>query len=85
MLLALTGIVLYPSLTGIQVIPQIINDLLPVGIKGLGIAGLFAVSMGNIDSYLHAAGLTLVHDIVKPICDQYKLVINELHWIQGPQ
>jgi hypothetical protein len=53
---------------------------LPAGIKGLAMAGLFAVSMGNIDSYLHAAGLTLVHDIVKPLCDKGRLVINELRW-----
>jgi hypothetical protein len=24
-----------------------------------------------------------VHDIVKPVCDQHKLVIHELYWIQG--
>ena len=80
MLLALTGIVLYPTLEGAQVVPQIIKDLLPIGTKGLAMAGLFAVSMGNIDSYLHAAGLTLVHDIVKPLCDKGGLVINELKW-----
>jgi len=50
MLLALTGIVLYPILEGAQVVPQIIKELLPAGIKGLAMAGLFAVSMGNIDS-----------------------------------
>ncbi|MCU0318211.1 MAG: hypothetical protein MUC61_02605 [Amoebophilaceae bacterium] len=80
MLLALTGIVLYPTLEGAQVVPQIIKDLLPVGIKGLAMAGFFAVSMGNIDSYLHAAGITLVHDIVKPICDKFSLGIDELRW-----
>ena len=80
MLLALTGIVLYPTLEGAQVVPQIIKDLLPVGIKGLAMAGLFAVSMGNIDSYLHAAGITLVHDIAKPICDKVGLGIDELRW-----
>jgi Na+/proline symporter len=78
MLLALTGVVLYPTLEGAQVVPQIIKDLLPTGTKGLAMAGLFEVSMGNIGSYLHAASITLVHDIIKPICDRVSLVINEL-------
>jgi Na+/proline symporter len=83
MLLGLAGLVLYPNLSGVQVMPQIINDLLPVGVKGLAMVGLFAITMATIDSFLHAAGITLVHDIVKPLCDKYNLAINELGWIKG--
>ena len=82
MLLGLAGLVLYPDLAGAQVVPQIINDLLPIGIKGLAIVGLFSVTMATVDSFLHAAGITLVHDIVKPLCDQNSWVINELRWAQ---
>jgi Na+/proline symporter len=80
MVIGLSGLVLYPNLAGAQVVPKIINDLLPVGLKGLAIAGIFSVSMATIDSFLHAAGLTLVHDIVKPLCDKGSLVIDELKW-----
>ena len=80
MVLGLSGLVLYPNLAGVQVVPQIVKELLPAGVKGLAIAGLFAVSMATVDSFLHAAGLTLVQDVVKPLCDKGKLVINELKW-----
>jgi Na+/proline symporter len=82
MFLALAGMVLYPNLEGTQLVPQIVKDILPVGIKGLAIAGFFSVSIGNTDSYLHAAGLTLVHDVAKPLCDKRGLVINELKWVR---
>ncbi|MEL6358390.1 MAG: HD domain-containing protein, partial [Bacteroidota bacterium] len=82
MLIGLAGIILYPNLKGHAVVPQIVNDILPVGIKGVAIAGLLAVTMATIDSFLHAAGLTLVHDVVKPLCDKRKLKINELRWTQ---
>ncbi|MEM7055480.1 MAG: HD domain-containing protein [Bacteroidota bacterium] len=82
MLLGLAGLVLYPSLAGTQVVPQIINDLLPVGLKGLAITGLLAVTMSTVDSFLHATGITFVHDIVKPLCDKGNLTINELRWVK---
>ncbi|MHA7878132.1 MAG: sodium:solute symporter family protein, partial [Bacteroidota bacterium] len=82
MLAGLAGVILYPSLSGVRVIPMLINNLLPIGIKGLAIAGLIAVTMATIDSFLHAAGLTFTHDVVKPLCDKSGLVINELKWTQ---
>ncbi|XWN35047.1 MAG: sodium:solute symporter family protein [Roseivirga sp.] len=80
LLIGLAGIVLYPKLEATQVFPHIVHELLPVGIKGLVIAGALAVSMSTIDSYLHAAGLTLTHDVLKPLCDMRKVVIDELTW-----
>jgi Na+/proline symporter len=80
MLIGMAGLVLYPTLQGQQVVPHLINNLLPVGIKGIAMAGLFAVTMSTIDSFLHAAGLTLVHDVVKPLCDKRGITIKELNW-----
>ncbi len=50
----------------------IINDLLPIGIKGLAIAGFFALIMSTADSFLHIAGLSMVHDVLKPIARNKK-------------
>ncbi|XWN35048.1 MAG: hypothetical protein ROO73_05650 [Roseivirga sp.] len=80
MLIGLAGIVLYPQLEATQVFPHIVQDLLPTGIRGLVIAGALAVSMSTIDSYLHAAGLTFTHDVLKPLCDSRKIAIDELAW-----
>ncbi len=80
MLMGMAGLILYPTLAGQQVVPQIINDLLPIGIKGMAIAGLFAVTMSTVDSFLHAAGLTLVHDVIKPLSDKRGMAIKELNW-----
>ena len=80
MLIGLTGIVLYPNLKAINIFPHIVQELLPIGVRGLAIAGALAVSMSTIDSYLHAAGLTLTHDVLKPLCDRRNIVIDELAW-----
>jgi Na+/proline symporter len=66
MLIGLAGIVLYPQLKGLQLIPHIVHHLIPTGLKGLIMAGLLGIVTSTIDSYLHAMGLTAVHDILQP-------------------
>jgi len=66
MLIALAGVILYPTGEGTEIVPHMINDFFPVGVKGLAIAGLLAIVMSTIDSHLHVTGLMLVHDIIKP-------------------
>ncbi|MEO1219377.1 MAG: HD domain-containing protein [Bacteroidota bacterium] len=79
-LLGLAGLHLYPHVEARSIVPTIIQELLPVGAKGLAISGLLAVVMSTADSYLHAAGLLLTHDVFKPLCDRYNLSIDELKW-----
>jgi Na+/proline symporter len=78
MFLGFAALVLYPNIDPNHVFPHIVQELLPIGFKGLAIAGLLAVIMSTADSYLHAAGLVLAHDIIKPICDKTNTKINEL-------
>ena len=80
MLIGLSAIVLYPQLDKKQVLSHLIYELLPVGIKGLCIVGILSVGISSISSYLHAAGLTLTHDVIKPIADRSKKSINEVKW-----
>ena len=82
MLIGLAGLVLYPHIESKEVVSTIIHKLLPVGIKGMAMAGVLAVCMSTIDSYIHAAGVTLVHDIVRPICAQRGAPIDELRWVR---
>lgn len=67
LVISLAGLVLYPHLDGLQLIPHLVHDLLPVGARGLLLAGLLGIVLSTIDSYLHAMGLTAVHDVLKPL------------------
>ncbi|MEL6153090.1 MAG: sodium:solute symporter family protein, partial [Bacteroidota bacterium] len=80
MLIGLAGVVLYPTLEATKLFPHLIEELMPVGIKGITIAGVLAVSTSTIDSYLHVCGLTFAHDVLEPICQQRNITINELRW-----
>ncbi|MEM7383287.1 MAG: sodium:solute symporter family protein, partial [Bacteroidota bacterium] len=79
-LIGLTSIVLYPEATDTPIVLRIVSDILPVGIKGLAMAGLLAVTMATFDSFLHAAGLTLVHDVIRPLYNRRDGSLNELAW-----
>lgn len=66
-ILGLVAFVLEPNLKADLAFPYLVNQILPVGIKGFVIAGLLAVIMSTADSYLHLTGLMFCHDVVKPI------------------
>jgi Na+/proline symporter len=49
-----------------KVLPAVIGTILPVGIKGVVLAGLIAAAMSTFDSTLNAGASYLVVDIYKP-------------------
>eukprot|EP00540_Astrosyne_radiata_P000815 CAMPEP_0116860260 /NCGR_PEP_ID=MMETSP0418-20121206/22303_1 /TAXON_ID=1158023 /ORGANISM="Astrosyne radiata, Strain 13vi08-1A" /LENGTH=533 /DNA_ID=CAMNT_0004494621 /DNA_START=3421 /DNA_END=5019 /DNA_ORIENTATION=- len=80
-LLGLASIVLHPDTPqDVPIVPHMVTKILPVGLKGLTMAGLIAITMATFDSFLHAAGLTLIHDVMRPLCSRLKQPINELQW-----
>jgi Na+/proline symporter len=50
-----------------SVLPMMLNQVLPWGIKGLVIAGLLAAFMSTFDSTLNVAASFIVNDLVKPV------------------
>ena len=78
LVISFSALILYPHIEGKQIIPHIVQNLLPVGIKGLAMASLFAIGMSSIDSFLHAAGLTCMHDVIKPFIKNKD--ISEVSW-----
>lgn len=68
--MGLIAVTYYPTIEGTLVIPHLIHEMLPVGLKGLAIAGILAVIMSTADSVLNAASVTFVHDALKPICQK---------------
>jgi Na+/proline symporter len=80
MLIGLSAIILYPSLTGKSILPHMIQELIPIGAKGIAIAGLFAIAMSTADSFLHTGGILLSHDVLSPIYKKRGMALNELKW-----
>jgi len=57
---------LYPDLeNGDQVFPTLVAEMLPMGIAGLVLAGLFAAIMSSIDSTLNSSSTLLMHDFIQ--------------------
>lgn len=50
-----------------RVLPMVLNQVLPVGIKGLVLAGLIAAFMSTFDSTLNVAASYIVNDLIKPV------------------
>lgn len=48
------------------VLPHLINDIIPWGIKGFVIVGFLAAVMSTADSDLNISAITLVKDIIRP-------------------
>lgn len=49
-----------------QVLPYVMQNFLPVGLKGILLAGLFAAFMSTFDSTINAGAAYLVNDVYKP-------------------
>jgi solute:Na+ symporter, SSS family len=50
-----------------MVLPIVLNRVIPVGIKGVILAGLLSAFMNSVDSMLNVAASFLVNDFVKPV------------------
>ncbi len=50
-----------------RVLPMVLNRVLPVGVKGLVMAGLIAAFMSTFDSSLNVAASFIVNDLIKPV------------------
>lgn len=77
MTIAFAALKLYPALEANEIIPTMIRDLLPIGIKGLAISGILAVIMSTADSYLNTAGILITQNsgLVRTTNEQTKLRI----------
>ena len=76
-IMGLLGLIAYsmnPDITPNLALPFLIDNLLPVILKGLAISALLAIFMSTIDSDLHVLGLSVVQDLIIP---NKKKVISE--------
>jgi SSS family solute:Na+ symporter len=64
----LVAAVLMPGLSDATlVLPSMIKEVLPVGLRGMVVAGVIAVVMSSADSFLNAASIALVNDVIQPL------------------
>ena len=66
-MLGLVALAIRPDLDSNQSLPFVIQTLLPAGIKGLVIAGMIGIVMSSADSFLNAASVALIGDVINPL------------------
>lgn len=75
--LGLISFKLNPSLDPNHALVFIINNVLPIGLKGLAVVGILSALMSTADSDLHIVGVSVVQDVILPL--DYRNLIKEKH------
>lgn len=65
--IGLVALAMNPDLNPNLSIPYVVDAVLPVGLRGLVIAGIIAIVMSSADSFLNSASVAFVNDIVIPL------------------
>lgn len=65
--IGLLALLIEPGLNPNLALPFVIQQVLPVGLRGLVVAGMISIVMSSADSFLHSATISFVHDVVKPL------------------
>ncbi len=80
-IIGLSALTMDPSLDPNLALPYVITHVMPVGLKGLAIAGMMAVVMSSADSFLNAAAISISHDVMKPLAKKESFTPKvELFW-----
>ena len=82
MIIGFAGLLLYPDVTGSEIVPNLIINCFPKAAHGFLAVGILAMSMSTADSFLNAGGLVFVHDILKPVFDKKKIPFEELKYVR---
>ncbi|HSG73045.1 MAG TPA: sodium/solute symporter, partial [Planctomycetaceae bacterium] len=69
LIIAIPGLIalaMFPGMKdGDQAFPRLVNELLPIGLRGLFVAAFLAALMSSIDSYLNSASTIVSNDLYK--------------------
>jgi solute:Na+ symporter, SSS family len=65
--IGLLALSLDPGLDPNLALPYVIKEALPIGLKGLVVAGVISVVMSSADSFLNGAAVSLVSDLILPL------------------
>ncbi len=65
--IGLIALTLKPDLDPNLSMPFVIKEVLPVGLCGVVIAGVLSIVMSSADSFLNAASVSFINDVVSPL------------------
>lgn len=77
--IGLIALALDPTISAHVALPHVIQTVMPLGLKGVAVAGMMAVIMSSADSFLNAASVSLIHDVIKPLKSTFNPK-NEMRW-----
>jgi SSS family solute:Na+ symporter len=75
-IIGLIALTLKPDLDPNLALPYVINTVMPLGLKGLAIAGMMAVVMSSADSFLNSAAISATHDVIKPLLAERHIILK---------
>lgn len=80
--IGLVAFTINPDLTASAALPFVILKTMPIGLKGLAIAGMIAIVMSSADSFLNAAAVAVSHDVIHPLlgkaAENKKLIVSRI-------
>jgi SSS family solute:Na+ symporter len=65
--IGLVALALNPDLNPNHSMPFVIKEVLPVGLRGVVIAGVISIVMSSADSFLNAASVSFTNDVLSPL------------------
>ncbi len=65
--IGLVALTLDPELDPNLAMPYVVRTVLPIGVRGVVIAGIISIMMSSADSFLNGAATCCINDIVKPL------------------
>jgi SSS family solute:Na+ symporter len=80
--MGLISFLLNPDLNPNHALAYLVDQALPIGFRGLAVAGLLATLMSTADSDLHVLGLSLVQDVVLPLSKTHYSEKKKLRLLQ---
>ena len=66
-LIGVVAFMLEPNIASNLAMPTVIERVLPIGIKGLACAAIISIVMSSADSFLNAASICAIEDVIKPL------------------
>lgn len=75
-LIGLIAFALFPTAEASIALPKILMSILPIGVKGLAIAGILSIIISSADSFLNSAAVSITNDILKPVFKNSKTIAS---------
>lgn len=66
-LIGVIALVMNSNLNPNLALPYVVLETMPIGLKGVAIAGMMAIILSSADSFLNAASVSITHDVLASI------------------